>query len=93
MKPLLTVPEAAEAYQMDVRKFRRLLKGFVHLDAGLMVKGEGQRTWKIQREALQKVMPLKDSDFNVTARHGKRLDDHEKRISALEATYDLLAPA
>jgi hypothetical protein len=86
-KPLLTIAEAAEFAQMSQRELRRVLKDLMKQEGNdnLLMKAPGQRIYRIRREDLRKALGMTDQDFKDTVdRHGRLLDDHDRRIRRLE---------
>lgn len=85
MKPLITIREAADIAGMTVVTLRRFLKARAHIEPGLLVRAEGERTWRVQREALKRVLGATDEDLrSVVERHGKILDEHTADIKGLK---------
>ncbi len=79
VKPLITIREAADIAGMSVVTLRRFLKARAHIEPGLLVRAEGERIWRVQREALRKVLGATDEDLR------SKVERNSRRIEACEA--------
>lgn len=85
LRPTLTLPEAARLAGMSRRGLLRWLKARAHLEPQVLHRAEGERIWYVQREALKRLLGATEDDLRaVVEEHGRRLDDHGRRIVRLE---------
>jgi hypothetical protein len=86
VKPLLTVEEVAEVLEWSPRETREWLLGFKRIEDSLLIRAPGARMWFVQAAALARILGLpQDPKLHAAVEsHGRKLDDHARRLRILE---------
>jgi hypothetical protein len=87
--PYISIADAARVMGQSFWATKRWLRARQALEPGLLVNftesGHRVRKWWVSRDALGRVFGIdKEEIVAALQRHGRRLDNHETRISRLE---------